>query len=571
MSGPSPSARQRVGSLQKAWVLEAWARAHPGGEGPPEVVCRAGFRCWARSGHGRIGLVRAVSVSCNEYFLALARAVPAESLRESLAAAGFELRGETGAEAAVGLADGDGTVAVSPAALLRAYRDLLAEAWPVRDDLRLAFVEGMREAGRSGTGARLGRAGLLVKTGTVSGRAGREEGTTGWALAADPAGQRLWLARLDPGTGAGAATRLGAIVAAEGAGVPREAAAPRPRGAGPDGSPATLPATLRIRLFPALRPGGVAARNLGDEPAHAAGPGGSRAVGPGATVELEAGSRLGPSTWELAVRPYGLVRRVRGSVGTLATSPDPLALVLESTSRDWVDGVLLGELGTTLGPRSAELAAAALRFLARTPRHAAADVCDQTHCARFLGLGPLVEWTTPSAARPVAGPSPPRPPLSDEEWLAAVERSRGPGPSLWTGHCGGAPLSERAVWGSGAVEAEPCPRHPGSRAAPGAPGAPPEAPDAEWERTLDRSLLARSFGEEVLGMEAIESDGVRRSRVTLASGAVDLLYDELHARIARQGSWDLVPSPPDRFVRVRAGFLVSGRGRGHRVGLCLAE
>lgn len=559
VSGPSPFAAQKVGSLQKAWVLEAWGRAHPEGEAAPHVFCAAGSRCWARAGHGRIGLARAVSVSCNEYFLALARSLPGTALVETLEAAGFEIAGHPGAEGAVGLADADGAVTVSPAALLAAYRALVSTGWSVRDDLRLEFLEGMREAGRSGTGAQLGRAGLLVKTGTVAGRAGRVEGTTGWALAADPSGERLWLARLDPGTGAAAAARLGTIVGAEGAGTARPSAVGRVPRAGGDavaGADGPLPrGCVRILLFPALRPGRVTAKNVGAAPAGAGPKRASRAVGPGATVGIEPGDRLAESTWELSISPYGLVRRLRGSIEAAPTGP--LSLVLESSARDWVDGVLLGELGTGLAERSAELAAAALRFLSRAPRHVAADVCDQTHCARFLGLGPLVDWATPVRASPLAGPTPPRPALSDGQWLAAVEAARLPGPSFWSAHCGGAPLSERAVWGSGTEEAEPCPRH--------------AAPSSPWQRTLRGPVLSRAFGEEVLSMEAVDSGGVLRTRVTLGSGPVELLYDELHARLARQGSWDLLPSPPDRFARVRGGFVASGRGRGHRVGLCLAE
>jgi hypothetical protein len=51
---------------------------------------------------------------------------------------------------------------------------------------------------------------------------------------------------------------------------------------------------------------------------------------------------------------------------------------------------------------------------------------------------------------------------------------------------------------------------------------------------------------------------------------VDLLYDDLHRALAPSLGWDALPSPPDAFERLPDGFRACGRGRGHRVGLCLA-
>ena len=64
-----------VGSLQKPWVLAAWAEEHPD-ETPPTLECTAASRCWRPAGHGRVDLPRAFAQSCHACFLALARATP---------------------------------------------------------------------------------------------------------------------------------------------------------------------------------------------------------------------------------------------------------------------------------------------------------------------------------------------------------------------------------------------------------------------------------------------------------------------------------------------------------------
>ncbi len=80
-----------VGSLQKPWVVAAWAEAHPDVE-PPSVDCTGASGCWRESGHGRVDLPRAFAQSCNAYFLALARATPEETRARALESAGFEVR-----------------------------------------------------------------------------------------------------------------------------------------------------------------------------------------------------------------------------------------------------------------------------------------------------------------------------------------------------------------------------------------------------------------------------------------------------------------------------------------------
>jgi hypothetical protein len=169
-----------------------------------------------------------------------------------------------------------------------------------------------------------------------------------------------------------------------------------------------------------------------------------------------------------------------------------------------------------------------------------------------------VAWVTPRRAEPEGSDREAAPRLLDDAaWERVLALAAREGPSHFTGHCGGAPLPAREVWGRGPGEAPPCPRHgPGDTAA--------------WERLLPDAALAAAFGGPVTSLAAMTVSGARKTRVSTRERTVALLYDELHRALAAALGWDALPSPPDSFERTAGGFLARGRGRGHRVGLCLA-
>jgi hypothetical protein len=549
--GAEAAAPRPVGSLQKPWVVAAWAQAHPQKEAP-RLDCTAQSRCWRPSGHGRVDLSRAFAQSCNAYFLALARATPEDVRARALEGAGFELSRPLSPEATIGLGPLDALPRVSPAKLLGAYRDLLTRPWPSRDELRLALVDGMRAAALDGTGAALAQRGTFVKTGTVPALDGRPLATSGWALAASAGGESLVLALLADGTGAMAAAALGEELGREG-----RTGTISDRDEASRGRP--FPAVVRVRLLEALRPADVSVSNAGDAPVRIHRPRRDDAwLGPGATVAAGPGLAIGPGLLRLAVEPYGLVRFVEGTL-EISGRAGSLRVVLTTTPRAWVDGILRGELRDGSTGLREELGAAALRFLRAGPRHGRDHLCDSTHCTVFAGRGPLVTWVTPRKAEIAASAkSALAPPLLGEAaWSRVLAISERPGPSQFTGHCGGTPLSSHEVWGRGPREAPPCPRH----------GA---ADDDPWERLLPAAALRSAFGGPVIELRALAASGVRKTRVTTDSRSVDLLYDDLHRAIAPSLGWDALPSPPDAFQRAPGGFLARGRGRGHRVGLCLA-
>nr|MBP7675151.1 hypothetical protein [Thermoanaerobaculia bacterium] len=477
-----------------------------------------------------------------------ARATPGPPRADTRERAGCAGRRPLSPEASIGRGPLDALPRIAPSALLRAYRELLRRPWPSRDDLRLAVLDGMRAAGRDGTGAALGARGHLVKTGTVPALDGRPLATSGWVLAATPGGESLALALLPDGTGARAAELLGAELA--------------PGGDRPSSRPVRAsrrpPAHVRVRLLSTLRPDSIRVTNAGTGPVRLRRKGDRDAwLGPGASAEAEPGLSAGPGLLRLDVAPHRLVRFFEGSLEISGRKGSP-RLVLTTGTRAWVDGVLRGELGGRTPELREELAAAALRFLRGGPRHGADHLCDTTHCAVFAGRGPAVAWVTPRRAELLAGErlAAGTALLDDAAWGRALDLASRPGPEHFTGHCGGAPLSPRETWGRGSREAPSCPRHG-------------PADGEAWERLLPEEALASAFGSPVVELRAEIVDGVKRTRVTTRGRSEGFLYDDLHRLLAPSLGWDALPSPPDSFERVGDGWLARGRGRGHRVGLCL--
>jgi len=249
------------------------------------------------------------------------------------------------------------------------------------------------------------------------------------------------------------------------------------------------------------------------------------------------------------------VRRVKATLSVSADEQGRLEVVADMAAREWVSGVVAAELPGSDRERRRALAAAVLRFAARGPRHARADFCDATHCAWFIGRGPRLRW--PEPRRPIADAAPVRL-LDDEDWEAAREQARGPGPSYWTSHCGGRPLSAHAVWGGEDRSVVACPRHGPSSSRP-------------WTRTWTDAALLRAFGGPVSSVDVTWTDGVFGLEIGTAQGPLHLTYDDAHERLARVLGWGAMPSPPDRVVRAAGGYRAEGVGLGHRVGLCLGD
>jgi len=537
-SAGAPTKPLGVGSLQKPFVVRAWAEAHPGAE-PPRLVCHGGSSCWLRSGHGPLGLVRATSLSCNVYFRALAADTPADVLTRSLSGAGFAVETPLTPDTAIGLPDemGRSRIAIRADALLGAYARLVREPWAMRDDVRRELLAGLRAAALDGTAHGLGSGAQYAKTGTAPSVDGLPLQTSGLAVAVDATGSGV-LALLRRGTGRDAGQALATSLRSRAATL------------------ASVPSSGRVRvaLFSLLRPRQVAARNLSGVPVE--GPAGF--VGPDGEVALHAGQRLADGQWELRLPEWRLTRRLRGAIEVGGHPSGTLAVVAEMDPLEYVAGVAAAELPSFERERLVALGGVALRFLSTGRRHAAADVCDSTHCAFFVGRGPRPEWRTSASVRLVSL-SPLETGLRiDPELMAAIrsEAAR-PGPSHWTSHCGGAPLSERFVWGSDSETKATCPRHSALDARP-------------WRRVWAESDVAAALGP-VRSLRVVTDGGVWRLRGETANGWQEWLYDEAHRLLSRRLGWGGLPSPADSVSDEGGGYVAIGRGLGHRVGLCLAD
>jgi len=201
-----------------------------------------------------------------------------------------------------------------------------------------------------------------------------------------------------------------------------------------------------------------------------------------------------------------------------------------------------------------ELGAAAIRYLNQRPRHGDADVCDNTHCAWFIGRGPRMDWLTPvtavEAGRVLSS-------LDDEIWREISIKAKSSGPSLWTSHCGGKPLSPLAIWGGGSGEAVACPRH--------------TQPVRRWERAWDRGKLEKQIGEQIVSSQIVWLKGRWTLRFQTLSRNRDFNYDSAHRLLAAIAGWDALPSPADSVWLADNKIHANGYGLGHRVGLCLGD
>ena len=512
-----------VGSLQKPFVAQAWAQAHPDARSP-RFSCAGGRACWLKKGHGELGLATALARSCNAYFRQLAEATPPTTLAESFHQAGFS-PAPANPEEAIGLA-APGVLRIRPWRLLEAFQDLIQTPWPVGEALHREVLMGLREGAFNGTAGGLGEWGLWAKTGTVPLDALH---TVGFVVVLDESGLAL-LGRLNPGTGAQAARALAAPLAALRSGLPMTTRSSD---------------TVTVRLFELLPTTGFTVRNTGVSPI----PDGRGFLGAGAIRGLRPGDRVGPGPLEFRQEARGVRRRIQGRIQVAGGR-----ILATLARRDYVEGVLAAELPQGSPGLRLELGAAVLRFLAWGRRHVDADVCDSTHCAWFVGQGPRLNWANPARAREEDTAVEP---LNDVDWTCIQTMAKAPGPAFWTGHCGGAPLSTQRVWGWGEAEAPPCLRHAGVAAG--------------WVRTLSRRDLEMAFGPGIETFSLAPATGVWGLIVSHRGGRRTYRYDEAHRRIATVKGWDALPSPPSRVDMTGEGARFQGEGQGHRVGLCLGR
>jgi cell division protein FtsI/penicillin-binding protein 2 len=191
MRWPDAEAAVPVGSLLKPFLALAYGQLRPGFAGSaragsdefPVVQCHGkGDGCWRPAGHGSVALERALAVSCNAYFLFLAKELIAagsagEQALERVSVA-YGLPAPPFAATAATLVGVTPEWRVSPLALSHAYAALMVQP---QDAVVRRLARGMVLAGQpGGTAAALGGhgvypvhdpdrypGGVLAKTGTA--------------------------------------------------------------------------------------------------------------------------------------------------------------------------------------------------------------------------------------------------------------------------------------------------------------------------------------------------------------------------------------------------------------------
>jgi len=201
-----------MGSLVKPFTALAYAEGHDFRY--PKYVCRGSAGgCWQAKPHGELDLTEAISLSCNAYFARLAGSIPVERARSVAKSFGLELPHENATtEDLFGFGQ---QWPIAPSRMALAYLELLRR----KDTPGVSpILEGMRQSGRQGTGAAVGRelkySEALVKTGTALCTHAHWAPADGFVLALVPAQtpEILLLVRMHSVTGAKAAETAGSML-----------------------------------------------------------------------------------------------------------------------------------------------------------------------------------------------------------------------------------------------------------------------------------------------------------------------------------------------------------------------
>jgi cell division protein FtsI/penicillin-binding protein 2 len=176
-----------LGSLVKPFTALAYADGHAFRY--PIYECRGkASGCWQPIPHGRLGITSAVSVSCNAYFIQMAKVVSLEQVGPVAQSFGLETPDADSTSAnLIGLGE---RWRISPIHMAQAYLELVRR----KNQPGVApILEGMRLSAQRGTGAAVDRqlkqTTALVKTGTAACTHSPRSAADGFVIALVPADQ----------------------------------------------------------------------------------------------------------------------------------------------------------------------------------------------------------------------------------------------------------------------------------------------------------------------------------------------------------------------------------------------
>lgn len=219
---------------------------------------------------------------------------------------------------------------------------------------------------------------------------------------------------------------------------------------------------------------------------------------------------------------------------------------------DYVAGVLAGEAARNSSPSALEALAITVRTyaLANLGRHRADgfDLCDLTHCQVLRKATPATE----TAATGTAGKI-----LLYRGAVASV---------FYTASCGGRTEQPSHVW-PGASDPEYLPSRDDD-ACDGMPVWTDELSIADLMRSLEAAGFKGDTIRDVRVLSRNESGRVARLRLDgLSPGQIS--GQDLRVAVGRTLGWQHIKSTTFDVRRTAAGYLFSGRGSGHGVGLCV--
>jgi stage II sporulation protein D len=267
----------------------------------------------------------------------------------------------------------------------------------------------------------------------------------------------------------------------------------------------------------------------------------------------------------LVIAPVGLGAGLKTQTSRASQSPESSAMTLRiGIARaggyvvrtiqldDYVAGVLAGEAARNSSPSALEALAITVRTfaLANLSRHRADgfDLCDQTHC-QVLRKATLA---TETAATATAGKI-----LLYRGAVASV---------FYTASCGGRTEQPSHVW-PGASDPEYLPSRDDD-ACDGMPVWTDELSIADLMRSLEAAGFKGNTIRDLRVLSRNESGRVARLRLDgLSPGEIS--GQDLRVVVGRTLGWQHIKSTTFDVRRTATGYLFSGRGSGHGVGLCV--
>lgn len=228
---------------------------------------------------------------------------------------------------------------------------------------------------------------------------------------------------------------------------------------------------------------------------------------------------------ELRIGSGNRARAVRGAIRIEARN-DRLSIVARVGLEDYLAGALEAESGAR-DPRAYRVALSILQrnyLVTHQRRHAPlADLCDNTHCQLYAGI------SVGAPAHAIV-----------RDALALELIADGALPCYYSSNCGGGTLRPADVWGRSepgysAVRCDDCRNDRWRR----------------WTRTVPATAAARA--------------------ALAGAPTAPFIDDDFKIRVGRALGFNTLPSNTvDRLERRGAHYHISGRGFGHRVGLCQA-